>query len=52
MRILSKRISISQRTLFRYIDSQWEMGYPISYCLRRGTYYLIDDEENKKQIII
>ena len=48
VRDLSDRIHVSTRTLFRYIDYLRNIGYQISYCLRRETYYLIQDNEEKR----
>lgn len=42
---LSKRICVSRRTLFRYIDTLRELGYNVGYCARRETYYLIENEQ-------
>lgn len=44
---LRMNICVSPRTLFRYIDELREMGYQISFCLQRDTYYLINDLTNK-----
>jgi len=50
---LSKRICVSKRTLFRYLDDLRAMGYEISYCLQRETYYFIGkDEKCEKEKII
>lgn len=44
---LCKKICVSQRTLFRYMVCLREMGHQISFCLRRKTYYLIQDEKKR-----
>ena len=38
---LSKTICVSKRTLLRYINELRFMGYQISFCLQRNTYYFI-----------
>lgn len=45
---LSYRLCVSRRTLLRCIDELRLMGYKISFCFQRNTYYFIggrDDEE-------
>lgn len=42
---LSERIFVSQRTLIRYLDYLRDMGFQVSYCLRRKTYYLINEKK-------
>lgn len=49
---LSKRICVSKRTLFRYIDDLRAMGYEVSYCLQRETYHFMEKDENKKNHLI
>jgi len=44
---LSKRICVSKRTLFRYLDDLRALGNEISYCLQHETYHLFtEDDEN------
>jgi predicted DNA-binding transcriptional regulator YafY len=38
---LCKKIYVSKATLKRYLHDLREMGQRISYCLQRGTYYII-----------
>lgn len=40
---LSNNLCISKRTLHRYIQDLRELGYSISYCHQRTTYYLYID---------
>jgi predicted DNA-binding transcriptional regulator YafY len=47
---LCEKIFVSPRTLFRYLDCLREMGYQISYCLQRKTYYLIQDDKKNKRL--
>ena len=49
---LSKRICVSMRTFFRYLDDLRAMGYKISYCLQRETYHFIGKDENEKKHLI
>jgi predicted DNA-binding transcriptional regulator YafY len=46
---LCKQIFVSKATLKRYIQDLREMGYPISYCLHRRTYYIIPAKQKQKQ---
>jgi predicted DNA-binding transcriptional regulator YafY len=38
---LCKQIFVSKATFKRYLQDLREMGNKISYCLQRGTYYVI-----------
>lgn len=42
---LAKRICVSRRTLFRYLDILRDMDYQIVYCSRSESYHLIDTSE-------
>lgn len=45
---ISRRICVSRSTLLRYIDDLRLMGFNISFCFQRNTYYFLrkkDDEE-------
>jgi predicted DNA-binding transcriptional regulator YafY len=44
---LCRRAGISERTFYRYLYCMRDMGYPISYCKWRQTYYLVTAKENK-----
>lgn len=44
---LAERIYVSRRTLFRYFEDLNDMGLSISYCYKRGTYYLINVDEKR-----
>ena len=46
---LSKRICVSTRTFFRYLEDLRAMGYLIGYCLQRETYHFIEKDENEKK---
>ncbi len=44
---LCKRICVSKRTLERYMSELREIGFRISFCSQRRTYYLVKKmEEN------
>lgn len=49
---LARRICVSRRTLFRYLDDLRALGYKYSYCQRRETYYLIVMSEELKRVIV
>ena len=49
---LARRICVSRRTLFRYLDDLRVLGYESSYCQRRETYYLIVIKEELKRVMI
>ena len=36
---LAKRIGISERSLYDFLDLMRDLGAPISYCKKRETYY-------------
>jgi predicted DNA-binding transcriptional regulator YafY len=38
---MSKSICVSKRTVLRYIDELRLQGYPVGYCARRNTYYIM-----------
>ena len=40
---LSKKLGLSKRQVFRYIDEMKGMGFKIDYCKKRGTYYYKED---------
>lgn len=42
---LCDKIFVSERTLFRYLDCLRDMGYRISFCFQRKTYYLIKSDK-------
>lgn len=42
---LSKRLKISERTLYELLKVMKEMGAPIHYCRYRQTYYYSEDGE-------
>jgi len=46
---LCVRLCISKRTLHRYINDLRSMGYLISFCQQRKTYYLINEDKKKLQ---
>lgn len=48
--LLSQRICVSKRTLYRYLSDLKAIGYKISYCFSRNTYYLFDDTNSSKKI--
>lgn len=39
---LAQRICVSRRTLFRYLDDLQAIGFELSYCFKRETYYIIE----------
>ena len=47
----SSHIFVSKRTLIRYIDELREMGYPIGYCIYRNTYYFIEKDFPRTEIL-
>lgn len=47
---LSQCICVSKRTLLRYIKELRIMGYQISFCLQRNTYYLIGETKKMQKV--
>jgi predicted transcriptional regulator len=45
---LCNQIFVSKATLKRYLQDLREMGNKISYCLQRGTYYIIYESHKQK----
>jgi predicted DNA-binding transcriptional regulator YafY len=45
---LAGRINVSRRTLFRCLLDIKDLGFRISYCSYRQTYYFIADKEEKE----
>ena len=43
--VLSERISVSQRTLYRYLDCLKNLGYLFSFCSQRKTYYFVEKDK-------
>jgi len=40
---LAERIYVSKRTLERYLSDLREIGYKISFCSSRKTYFIIEE---------
>ena len=40
---LAQRLSVCDRTVERYIAELKDLGFPISYCTARGSYYYHED---------
>ena len=45
---LAQRICVSRRGLFRFLVEIKDLGFRISYCPNRQTYYLIHTEQHKE----
>lgn len=43
--VLYIRLFVQKRSLYRYINDLRELGYEISYCRLRKTYYLINEKK-------
>ena len=39
----ARKIGMSRSMLNEYIKEMKELGFPISYCRRRNTYYYLED---------
>jgi len=40
---LSKKLKVSERQVYNYLDLLKEMGAPIDFCRKRQTYYYKED---------
>ena len=41
----AQRINVSERTLYRLIDTMRSLGAPIAYCESRSSYYYTEEGE-------
>lgn len=46
----ARRLNISRKSLYNYLNSMKEMGAPIKYCPFRGSYYY--EEEGMFKVVI
>jgi predicted DNA-binding transcriptional regulator YafY len=42
-KVLAKKLSVSERTVFQYIDILKSLGAEVRFCHLRKTYYYIDN---------